>query len=147
MRGSVAQTGNKSEAYEARWEAQYLALQAFLCESRDRYPSRNAAPQSNERRLGRWMNTQRQARAGHRGYAMTERRAARLESLPGWRWRRDTASDAAGVTAPAHVVPTVAVPRTSPGREDGGAPQRKKRRTGQWRLVCHYEDGINNQCD
>ena len=64
----------------AKWEAQYLALQAFLSDTGGRYPSK-CATESTERCLNRWVSRQRRMSS-----AGGEDQAVRLQSLPGWQW-------------------------------------------------------------
>ena len=63
----------------AKWEAQYLALQAFLTENGGRYPAKRAT-ESTELCLYRWVSRQR------RKPNVGEDQAVRLQGLPGWQW-------------------------------------------------------------
>ena len=64
----------------SKWEARYLAVQAFLGESSERYPLRDHV-EDPERSLGRWVEKQRQARQ-----VLGPLRQAQLEQLPAWQW-------------------------------------------------------------
>ena len=70
---------------DERWTAKLVRLHTYLRSHGGRYPIVKTADDV-ERKLGVWVNIQRQARHGNGRYTMTEARATQLQELLGWAW-------------------------------------------------------------
>ena len=114
-----------------KWEAKFLALRSFLRDKGGRYPTLAASKPVVERALSSWVYQQRQAHTGKEKYIMSEARAARLQSLPGWdcRGRKLSGARRRSDTVPAatHAATVSAMRSTSPNTPAHAWVCKKKR--------------------
>ncbi len=114
-------------ANDADWEAGYLALVRFASrEGHTRVPKSHV---EDDYRLGQWIGVQRR---WHGAGRLPDRRAARLESLPGWTWNTRDADWEVGYSALDRFVTREGHARVPQSHVEHGY------RLGQWVNVQRY---------